>query len=146
MTSHAPTPGKPAQPAKNDIPSFDCCCWCCVVVARKESRLCRQKRNRCKFMSNALFNSCSCGSGFQPQAGSELYGSRYGLRCGLPYVLPCGLPCGLWCNDHRLRADLRLRKLVLAAEYRRVAHNPRKSFFALLGNAYLIIRVLLINL
>ena len=42
-------------------------------------------------MSNAHFNSCSCGSGFQPQAGSELYGSRYGLRCGLPYVLPCGL-------------------------------------------------------
>ena len=47
-------------------------------------------------MSNALFNSCSCGSGFQPQAGSELYGSRYGLRCGLPYVLPCGLHWGLF--------------------------------------------------
>ena len=29
------------------------------------------------------------------------------------------------CNDHRFRADMRLRKLVLAAEYRRVAHNPR---------------------
>ena len=87
-------------------------------------------------MSNAHFNSCSCGSGFQPQAGSELYGSRYGLRyglrCGLPYVLPCGLPCGLWCNDHRLRADMRLRKLVLAAEYRRVAHNPRKCFLPFL--------------
>ena len=25
-----------------------------------------------------------------------------------------------------VRADMRLRKLVLAAEYRRVAHNPRK--------------------
>ena len=46
-------------------------------------------------MSNALFNSFSCCSGFQPQAGSELYGSRYGLRCGLPYGLRCGLPCGL---------------------------------------------------
>ena len=103
MTSHAPTPGKPAQPAKNDIPSFDCCCWCCVVVARKESRLCRQKRNCCKFMSNALFNSCSCGPGFQPQAGSGLYGSRYGLRRGLLYGLPCGSRCGLL---HSLLRDL----------------------------------------
>ena len=66
-----------------------------------------KKRSPHKFMSNALFNSFSCGSGFQPQASSEVYGSLYGslygsryglrcgLRCGLPYVLPCGLPCGL---------------------------------------------------
>ena len=50
-----------------------------------------KKRSPHKFMSNALFNSCSCGSGFQPQAGSELFSPRYGLRCGLPYLLPCGL-------------------------------------------------------
>ena len=55
-------------------------------------------------------------------------------------------PPAMRCNDHRVRPDMRLRKLVLAAEYRRVAHNPRKSFFARLGNAYLIIRVSLINL
>ena len=54
-------------------------------------------------MSNALFNSCSCGPGFQPQAGSGLYGSRYGLRRGLLYGLPCGSRYGLL---HSLLRDL----------------------------------------
>ena len=54
-------------------------------------------------MSNALFNSCSCGPGFQPQAGSGLYGSRYGLRRGLLYGLPCGSRYGL---HHSLLRDL----------------------------------------
>ena len=35
-----------------------------------------------------------------------------------------------------VRADMRLRKLVLAAEYRRVAHNPRKCFLPFLVRLY----------